>query len=183
MHRRCGPGWMLWQESCLKGIIDGKYKRGWATLLWKWKLVAQSCLTLRPHGLSIEFSREEYWSGCQGSSWPRDPTWISCITGRFFTVWATREVILLWHILNIWCSHKKKIGFPICYRTQNSDVSYFGNMFLCFFPEVLINRASNLIQIWVIISVCIVCLKRGKKWRVTEENYCYWQLLSAPNWF
>ena len=25
--------------------------------------VAQSCLTLRPHGLSIEFSRQEYWSG------------------------------------------------------------------------------------------------------------------------
>ena len=38
-------------------------------------------------------------------------------------------------------------------------------------------------QIWVLISVCIVCLKRGKKWRVTEENYCHWQLLSAPNWF
>ena len=27
----------------------------------------------------------------RGSSWPRDWTWISCIAGRFFTVWATRE--------------------------------------------------------------------------------------------
>ena len=26
-------------------------------------LVAQSCLTLRPHGLFVEFSRQEYWSG------------------------------------------------------------------------------------------------------------------------
>ena len=26
-------------------------------------LVAQSCPTLRPHGLSMEFSRQEYWSG------------------------------------------------------------------------------------------------------------------------
>jgi len=25
------------------------------------------------------------------SSWPRDGTWVSCIAGRFFTVWATRE--------------------------------------------------------------------------------------------
>ena len=25
------------------------------------------------------------------SSWPRDWTWVSLITGRFFTVWATRE--------------------------------------------------------------------------------------------
>ena len=28
--------------------------------------------------VAISFSR--------GSSWPRDPTWVSCITGRFFTV-------------------------------------------------------------------------------------------------
>ena len=27
----------------------------------------------------------------RGSSWPRDPTWVSSIAGRFFTVWATRE--------------------------------------------------------------------------------------------
>ena len=30
----------------------------------------------------------------RGSSWPRDWTWISCIAGRFFTVWATREAHL-----------------------------------------------------------------------------------------
>ena len=26
----------------------------------------------------------------RASSWPRDPTWVSCIAGRFFTVWASR---------------------------------------------------------------------------------------------
>ena len=26
-----------------------------------------------------------------GSSQPRDETWLSCIAGRFFTIWATRE--------------------------------------------------------------------------------------------
>ena len=27
----------------------------------------------------------------RGSSWPRDRTWVSCNTGRFLTVWATRD--------------------------------------------------------------------------------------------
>ena len=33
--------------------------------------------------VAVPFSR--------GSSWPRDQTWVFCIAGRFFTVWATRE--------------------------------------------------------------------------------------------
>ena len=33
--------------------------------------------------VTIPFSR--------GSSWPRNQTWVFCIAGRFFTVWATRE--------------------------------------------------------------------------------------------
>ena len=37
----------------------------------------------------------------RGSSWPRDQTWVSCITGRHFTVWATRKVqasnLEAWH--------------------------------------------------------------------------------------
>ena len=31
----------------------------------------------------------------RGSSWPRDWTWVSCIAGRFFTTWATREALSL----------------------------------------------------------------------------------------
>ena len=67
------------------------------------RLVSQSCLTLcnlmdcsspdsSVHGIlqarilkwvAIPFSR--------GSSWPRDQTHVSCTTGRFFIIWATRE--------------------------------------------------------------------------------------------
>ena len=36
-----------------------------------------------PEWIAISFSR--------GSSWPRDQTQVSCIVGRFFTNWATRE--------------------------------------------------------------------------------------------
>jgi len=50
--------------------------------------------------VTIPFSR--------GSSRPRDWTWVSCITGRFFTVWATREAhCLLYKSLfleNIFCT-------------------------------------------------------------------------------
>ena len=46
--------------------------------------------------LSMGFPRQEYWSAIsfsRGSSWPRNWTHISCIAGRFFTSWATREDI------------------------------------------------------------------------------------------
>ena len=35
----------------------------------------------------IPFSRE--------SSWPRDRIWVSCIAGRYFTNWATREGVYI----------------------------------------------------------------------------------------
>ena len=50
--------------------------------------------------LSMEFSRQEYWSGLPfpspgGSSWPRDRTQVSCIAGRRFTLcfldWAKSQ--------------------------------------------------------------------------------------------
>ena len=30
----------------------------------------------------------------RGSFWPRNWTLVSCIAGRFFTIWATREILL-----------------------------------------------------------------------------------------
>ena len=74
----------------------------------KWSEVTQTCLTLCDpmdsslpgsfiHGIfqarvlewvAISFSRE--------SSQPRDWTWVSCIAGRRFTVWATREAFLFY---------------------------------------------------------------------------------------
>ena len=44
------------------------------------------------------FSRQEYWSVAipfsRGSSPPRDQTQVSCIAGRFFTIWASREALI-----------------------------------------------------------------------------------------
>ena len=67
-------------------------------------LVTQSCLTLwNPMDCSLPGSsvhgilqaRIQEWvaiSYSRGSSWPRDLTHFFCTAGRFFTVWATREV-------------------------------------------------------------------------------------------
>ena len=37
----------------------------------------------------------------RGSSWPRAWTWVFCVAGRFFTVWATTEAPF--HLLFIYC--------------------------------------------------------------------------------
>ena len=68
------------------------------------ELVAQLCPTLcdpmdrsPPGPLSMEFSRQEYWSGLPFSS-PGDlpspgiESRVSFIADRFFTIWATREI-------------------------------------------------------------------------------------------
>ena len=73
-------------------------------LVWKVKaLFAQSCLIVcNPTECSLPGSsvhvilqaRILEWAAIpffRGSSWLRDWTPVSCIAGRFFTVWATRE--------------------------------------------------------------------------------------------
>ena len=69
----------------------------------RWLMCGQSCLTLcdlmdcSPPGFSvhgISQARILEWVVIpffRGSSWSRDRTWVSCIVGRFFSVWATRE--------------------------------------------------------------------------------------------
>ena len=60
-------------------------------------LVTQLCLTLVhgilqgriPEWIAIPFSR--------GSSQCRDQTWVSCIAGRYFTIWATTEATYVIH--------------------------------------------------------------------------------------
>ena len=69
-------------------------------------LVAQSCLTLyNPMDCSLPGSsvhrifqgRILEWVAIpfsRGSSWPKDQTQVSCIIGRFFTIWTTREALV-----------------------------------------------------------------------------------------
>ena len=88
-------------------------------------LVAQSCLTLcNPTPCSSSGSSVDgilqvrilEWvaiSFPRGSSWPRDRTHVSCISGRFFTIWATRKVPHS-YTKNVFMVHlKSKICFTV----------------------------------------------------------------------
>ena len=90
----------------------------------KWSELTQSCPTLwdprtvahqaLPYGIlqarilewvAISFSR--------GTSQPRDRTQVSCIVGRRFTLWATREALVVYADLNsnlevVLCKRKRK---------------------------------------------------------------------------
>ena len=72
------------------------------------RLFATPWTVARQAPLSMEFSRQEYWSGLLlpspgESSWPKCRTWVSCVAGRFLTVWATRKLYALKiHILKFW---------------------------------------------------------------------------------
>ena len=64
---------------------------------------------------SMEFSRQEYWSGLpfpsisfpRGSSQPRDQTQVCHIIGRHFNVWATREVQIYIYSLSIYIERRE----------------------------------------------------------------------------
>ena len=82
-------------QLTFRGFIKGRMK--------KWSEVTQLCSTLcDPMGCSLQgFSVHEIFqarvlewvaiSFSRESSQPRDRTWVSCIAGTHFTVWATRE--------------------------------------------------------------------------------------------
>ena len=91
----------LWIWACMWLALTNKMLQKCVTPK---VLVAQSCLTLydpmaySPSGFSvhgISQARILEWvaiSFSRGSSWPKDWTCVSCIAGRFLTIWATREV-------------------------------------------------------------------------------------------
>ena len=76
------------------------------TLVQKWSRSVVSN-SLRPHGLNslpvssvhgVFQAKILGWvaiSFSSRSSWLRDWTWVSCIIGRYFTIWATGEVTLV----------------------------------------------------------------------------------------
>ena len=95
-----------WLAS-IHGVAKSRTRlSNWTELNW-WKLkvlVSQSCSTLcvprdcylpdpSVHGISQARILEWVGISSRESSQPRDQTWISCITGRFFTVWDINNYI------------------------------------------------------------------------------------------
>ena len=66
--------------------------------------------------VTISFSR--------GSSWPRDQTQVSCIRGRFFADWATREA----HIYIYIYTHTQCIHMCVCVCVCTAQGALFNVM-------------------------------------------------------
>ena len=118
----------------------------------KWQLVTQSCLTLcdpmdcSPPGSSVHEilqARIMEWvaiSFSRGSSQPRHRTRVSCIAGRLFTIWVTREESLnikikilsevsqtqkdKYHMMSLLCGIWKRGANELIYKTEVESPTY-----------------------------------------------------------
>ena len=102
---------------------------------WKWKW-SRSVMSnsLRPRGLpgssvhGILQARILLWVAIlfsRGSFWIRDQTLVSCTAGRFFTIWATREDIII-NRLWIWLK-PNSTEFSIVVEEKNRELRYMYN--------------------------------------------------------
>ena len=72
---------------------------------------------------SMGFSRQKYWSGLpfpRGSSRPRDRTRVSCIGGRCFNLWATREAPTTYKVVSKWSIVRKAVLWVVNKLTYTS---------------------------------------------------------------
>ena len=84
------PGESPWTEepSGLQSIGLQRIRHDWTDL------ACMDCSLPGPSVLGILLAKILEWVAItfsRGSSQPKDQTWVSCIAGRFFTVWATKE--------------------------------------------------------------------------------------------
>ena len=100
----------------------------------------------------------------RGSSQPRDQTQISCIAGRFFTIWATRKIQF--------CLYLQRMRFMIFYYVQPWLWTTQGILLIPIFVNVQsLSFRNNFFKILVakIISVHHRNFK-GKRDKNREEN-------------
>ena len=98
----------------------------------------------------------------RGSSWPRDWIRVSCIEGRFFTVWATREVPLRCLAA---AAAKSLQSYPtLCDPTDGSPIG----------SPVPGNLLAKTLE-WVAIS-----FPKAWKWKVKVKSLSRVQLFETP---
>ena len=90
--------------------------------------------------VAISFSR--------GSSWPRDQTQVSCIAGRFFTIWANWVVQYKW-IFQI--NYSLAFKAPTCLIITNIKRSFHKNLYnilspfynSCILTRILVTKKNS----------------------------------------
>ena len=157
------------------------------------QLLAQLCLTLcdpmdcsmsgsSVHG--IFYARILEWVAIpfsKGSSQPRDRTWVSCIAGRFFTVWATSSpncsvIIIIIIIRNgtymDWGTKATNWEVPwvrvICAAFIFIFFSFSKGKVWARFPQF------DLGYIKTVPLICVSLFSSGKPWE--------WQYLETRSW-
>ena len=93
-----------------------------------------------PEWVAISFSR--------GSSWPRDQTQVSCIAGRFFTIWANWVVQYKW-IFQI--NYSLAFKAPTCLIITNIKRSFHKNLYnilspfynSCILTRILVTKKNS----------------------------------------
>ena len=144
---KCRTKSIAYPSLPILGTLDGSVLL-WALPLWEFSpfltacgLIAKSCPTLfdlmdhSPSGSSvhgISQARILKWvaiSFSRGSSQPRDRIQVSCIAGRLFTVWATREVLSTGDL------DKTKFKRPTSFRLTELLVTIVFN--ICSFHTIL----------------------------------------------
>ena len=103
--------------------------------------------------LGISQTRILEWvaiSSSRGSSWPKDWAWVSCLTGRVFTIWVTREA-------------KKGISESVCFWTLLLKQVLTTQTFWSFFPFNFYFWSSDLVKCKETLLLMITRKRSHKK--------------------
>ena len=121
--------------------------------------------------LSMGFSRQEFWSGChallQGIFQPRDRTQVSCIAGRFFTIWATRED-LKYVYYNLNC------GLRMLLQRSKCHIDYKIQKYFALWKYTVQNASHRLAGCYFIVS----CVLPSSTWNLL---LWFWNSYSASH--
>ena len=97
------------------------------------------------HGIPQARIRSGLTFASSGVSWPRDQTQVSCITGRFFTIWATREALRTAFFWNTQGKHEMARNHRVWHlRALGSSPSF--PRIICGNSNVLLNVCKSQIS-------------------------------------
>ena len=141
-------------------------------------LVAQSCPTLWLHGLwptrllcPWDSPGKNSGVGChallQGIFQPRDRTQVSCIAGRFFTIWATRED-LKYVYYNLNC------GLRMLLQRSKCHIDYKIQKYFALWKYTVQNASHRLAGCYFIVS----CVLPSSTWNLL---LWFWNSYSASH--
>ena len=99
-------------------------------------------------------------SSSRGSSWPRDQTCVSCVAGRFFGIWVTKEAPFFNIRLNI-----RQLYSFICFCIQTPRIWSFG------WSKEKLTSGLPCTRVWFLVWEQSICCRATKPVR-----HNYWSL-------